>query len=157
MPSTDREEPMRTQEEIIDKIEASNTFFGFDKEVYIYALDYEHAHPYLKPEVTKEEWESDLEQEGPIEKRMASYMEFAIGKALDHRGISANRSVEKLNAFSWLLGQDEWITEPYAQYGVPILKALAERHDLPWPDDERLNNMAEGRKCTPDCRAGCGL
>lgn len=149
---------MRTQEEIVAKIESSKSFFGFDKEVYIYALDYEHAKAYLKPEVTKEEWESGLEEEGPIEKRMASYMEFAIGKALDHRGISANRSVEKLNAYSWLLGEDEWIEDPYAMYGVPILKTLAERHGLNWPtDDERLNNMAEGRNCTPDCPEGCGM
>ena len=148
---------MRTQEEIVARIESSNSFFGFDKEVYIYALDYEHAKPYLKAEVTEDEWESSLEEEGPIEKRFASYMEFAIGKALDHRGISANRSVEKLNAYSWLLGEDDWIEEPYAMYGVPILKALAERHSLPWPEDDRLKNMAEGRNCVPDCREGCGM
>lgn len=150
-------ETARTQEEIVAKLEASRSFFGFDKDVYISALDYQHAKPYLRAEVTAEEWEEVLEEDGPLEERFASYMQFAIGKALGHRGISANRSVEKLNAFSWLLGEDEWIEDPYPNYGVPILKAIAERHDLPWPDDERLANMAEGRRCTPDCSEGCGL
>jgi len=44
----------------------------------------------------------------------------------------------------------------YQNYGVPALKLVAYAYDYPWPvDDEELNNMAEGRKCRPDCKEGC--
>lgn len=141
---------MRTQEEIVAKIEASQSLFGFEKSVWVGGLDFAHAKPYLKEEVTEAEWEV----ENPLD-AMRVYMVFAIEKATDHRGLSAGRSVENLNAWTWLLGCEP-ITEPYPQYGVPILKALAQRHGLDWPDDTALERMAQGLPCHDDCMDGCG-
>src|SRR5262249_50912769 len=44
-----------------------------------------------------------------VRKEMLSYLAFAFGKAADHRGISAARSVQKLTEYAWLLGVDELV------------------------------------------------
>lgn len=145
---------MRSQEEIVAKINSEDSFFGFGKQVYVSVLDFEHAKQYLKDGVTEEEWAEA--QVTDVRREFETYLDFAIGKALDHRGLSAHRSVEKLNAWSWLMGHDEPIEEPYPTYGVPILKALAERHDVPWPQgNEDLDRMARGEPCRENCNEGC--
>lgn len=148
----------RSQAEIVAKIEEakSNDVFGFKSEVLLGALQFDHAKTYLKPEVTAEEWAKIGDDLPPQLEQMRDYMAFAIGKAQDHRGISAYRSVEKLNAWTWLLGCEP-IDEPFAQYGAPILKALCERHGFDWPDDEDINRMAEGKPCESGCLDGCNI
>lgn len=146
---------MRTQDEIAGYAAGVEDFFGFKKEALVYCLDFEHAKPFLKDEVTEAEWEPTLTDEDVL-KDMRDYMIFAIGKCEDHRGLSAGRSVNKLNAWTWVLGFEP-IEEPYAQYGAPILKALCERHGFEWPtDNDPLNRMAQGMKCEPGCLEGCG-
>lgn len=145
----------RSQDEIVAMVEeVKDDTFGFSLDVFLGALDFDHARPFLKKEVTAEEW-AEIAPEDPLP-AFHKYMAFAIGKAQDHRALSAGRSVEKLNAWSWLMGFEP-SDAPYAQYGVPILKDLAERHGYPWPeDDEELARMAEGKPCHEGCREGCG-
>lgn len=147
----------RSQKEIVDRIEEikSGDVFGFESEVLISALDFPYAKIYLKEGITEEEWKELTDDAPPVFEQMRTYMEFAIGKAQDHRGISASRSVMKLNGWTWLLGCEP-IESPYAQYGAPILKALCERHGFDWPDDEDINRMAEGKPCHVGCCDGCG-
>lgn len=141
---------VRTQEEIVAAIHASTDPFGFETQVWVSALDYEHAKPYLDEGVSETEWIDLLVQAGSDEDQMRDYMDFAREKALDHRGLSAGRSIAKLNAWGWLLGFDP-IDEPYRPYGVPILKALADRHGFEWPEDDVLDRMAQGLPCHPEC------
>jgi len=147
---------MRSQDEIVAYIRANDDLFGFAREVLIPRLDFEHAKEWLREGVTPEEWQELLESEDvPPLDAMRKYMDFAIGKARDHRGLSASRSVMKLNAWTFLLGFEP-IEDPFPNYGAPILKALCQRHEFNWPDDDvALNRMAEGLPCHDGCMEGC--
>ena len=89
---------------------------------------------------------------------MRTYMAFALGKAEDHRGLSAGRSVDKLRAWAWVLCDDDRFREgqqPYRNYGVPILKAMCEHYGFDFPQHGPLQAMAQGLPCRPDCNEGC--
>lgn len=154
---------LRTQDEIVAKYEESRgKFLNFEGEVLLPYMDYEHARPYLKPDVTEEEWgklQTPLTKE-QVHTEMKDYMSFAWGKVEDHRGISAGRSVDKLSAYVWLLGDDTTLNRieeaGYAQYGAPKLAVICEVYDLPIPEDEGVQRMIQGERCGSDDECGCG-
>lgn len=146
-----------TQDQIVERIAAvaENDWLGFRREVLVQALDFAHAQPFLKDGVTEDQWPTtDLAAEA------AEYLTFAIEKILDHRGISANRSAEKLREYAWLLGRHDVVSAmesaSFAQYGAPKVQAFAVGLGLPWPDDPALARMAAGESCHPGCDEGCG-
>lgn len=151
----------RSQAEIVARftdIEGDDVF-GFRREVLLSALDFEHAKPHLKDGVTEEEWTEARTVD--FNGKAREYLDFAIEKIRDHRGISASRSVDKLGEFAWLLQRDDVVTAMdeagYAQYGAPKVKAFAAGMGFDWPtDDELLDRMAEGFECTYGCQEGCG-
>ena len=166
---------MRTQDEIAAKVaERDDDLLGFRADVLLCFLDYDHAKPLIKPEITREQWDAMDNSVGgdaprhprvltasDIPEQMAGYMRFAWGKVSDHRSISAGRSVDKLAALAWLLGDDDVVAfaeDPtnYPQYGAPILRHICERYGLPIPDDEHLQRMMQSERCTDDCEEGCG-
>lgn len=154
---------MRTQQEIFDRYKASDSMLGFDKEVLLGYLDFDTAKPLLKEDTDKEKWDSDISPNTreAITKELEEYHEFAVGKALDHRGISASRSIQKLKEWLWLLEDDEMVAflsagGNYENYGMPMLKAVAKKYDFPFPDSDEAHNMARGEPCTPHCGMGCG-
>jgi hypothetical protein len=124
----------RTQAEIVERIEArkDDDFFGFEIGDYIVRLDYDHAKPYLKDDVTREEWETtDLD---PLQEAK-EYVEFAFEKARGQRGISASRSLCHYIAWIWLSGDDAFAAEvlkmsstDYAPYGIPVLKHICNKY-----------------------------
>ena len=145
---------MKTQEEILKRINASDSMFGFDKEVLVSALDFERAKPFLKEGTTAAEWPVNSEE--TIRKNAIDYLSFAFEKARDHRGLSAGRSVEKMAEYCWLLfdiDPDELASEDaYAPYGAPILAECARLLGVPLPtDDEELARMFRGERCSDDC------
>lgn len=154
---------MRTQDEIVAKIEASAGFLDFTGEVLKPYLDFEHAKPYLNPGTTPEQWEDAREKDhgdNAIRAALAEYMAFAWGKVEDHRGISASRSVDKCSAWAWLLAGDDIAREidaaGYAQYGAPKLAVICQRFGLPIPQSEEVQRMIGGQPCVPGCDGGCG-
>lgn len=161
---------MRTTAEIITRIEAvqrGGDFFGTQTNDLLAALDFEHAKSYLREGVTAEQWaEAMVATEGGIRDAAAGYLEFAVGKALNHRGISASRSVDHFRAWVFLLGTDEQLAQlestEYEQYGVPQLAVAAEILEIPMTWDAllaaspELANMAKGEPCEPGCDSGCG-
>lgn len=131
---------MKTQEQILARIKEveKEDMLGFQREVLLNALNYEHAKSSLKPETTKEQWEEGAAlTEEKLQAAAKGYLEFAWGKAEDHRGISASRSTEKMGEYIWLLGTDEdyalYEATSYAMYGCPMLKAAAEFFKTPSP------------------------
>lgn len=151
----------RTAEEIHARIEAvkRRDLFGAQVSDLAHALPFDHAQRYLNPEVTAAEWEPLLTVEA-VTAAAQEYLTFAAGKASDHRGLSASRSVDHYRAWLWLLGEDgevDW--DNYANYGAPILKRIAEL--MGWQtlwaslSDPQLERMADGQPCTPDCEEGC--
>lgn len=152
---------LRTQDEIVTKLKGSNSFFGFDSEVLVPYLDFEHAKPFLKPEASAETWPGKYPSREEVLAEAKKYME-EIGwpKVEDHRGISANRTIEKMEAWIWMLGEDELlrrVTEvDYPQYGAPKLKVICEHFGWPIPADPAIARMIDGDPCRPGCESGCG-
>lgn len=92
-------------------------------------------HPLMvyHPDYIKEGEEPDpLTQEAIIEE-MRSYMEFALGKAYNERGISASRSVWKYVQWLWVLEDEELLDyaeddDNYPMYGLPILQKICTKY-----------------------------
>jgi hypothetical protein len=161
---------MKTQHEIVAQIRSGKALdeddedvFGFTTEVFIDFLDYEHAREFLKPDVTAEDWNKNTLAltEQNVRAEMAKYMAFAWGKVVDHRGISAGRSVLKMCAWLWILGDEETLSAvraaSYENYGAPKLLIICERLGFEVPDDdEDARRMARGLKCTRGDGCGCG-
>lgn len=62
---------------------------------------------------------------------------FAFEKALNQRGISAGMMFSVVKMWMWVLDEHEdlinWSDDNYAQYGLPLLKAVAIRYGLDNP------------------------
>lgn len=94
-----------------------------------------------------------------VRTQAVNYLQFAFGKALDHRGISASRSVMKMREYAWLLGLDEAVAfadddKNYPNYGVPVLKHMARALGVPLPPE--IEKWEDGAMCNPHCEEGCG-
>lgn len=153
----------RTGEEMLARLRdvAPDDWLGFKREVLLVWMPYEQARALLKEGTTADQWAAAVAEEGDPDTAAQGYLEFAIGKISDHRGISASRAVDKLTEYAWLFGRDDVVAAmdaaSYAQYGAPKVKAFAVGMGWPWPADEgELERMADGEYCTPDCEDGCG-
>lgn len=129
---------MATIDAILERCRAtSNALFDFGPEVLISYLPVDQAREFLKPEVTAEQWEEGrlpLDRETVI-RQMGEYMDFAWEKANDERGLSAIRSVQKMQAWLFLLGDAELLAfaendRNYAPYGKPILRRICDAYEL---------------------------
>lgn len=148
---------VRTMEEVraryADATRYSRDVLGFGSEVLGV-----HLPEGWKPGHEDKHKEHPLTEEY-LRKAAKSYLDFAFEKAMDHRGISASRSVMKLREWMWLLGLDEVVAfcdddNNYTNYGVPILKRVAAALEVPLPD--MIAAWEDGSACTPDCQEGCG-
>jgi hypothetical protein len=153
---------MRTTEDIITyyRNKQESDMFGFTGEVLLPYLSAEQVKPFLIPDADLSDWKQIPLKFESIVAAMREYMEFAWGKMQDHRGISASRSVEKMQAWLWLLGDEETLTfaqssHNYAQYGAPVLKKICEKYGFPVPEGDDIERMAKGLACEPGC-TGCG-
>ncbi len=152
---------MKTPDQIIARIHevraGDDAMFGWQTDILIRALTFEQAKPFLIADATSDAW-PDPQIEDAVRQDAIDYLDFAFGKASDHRGISASRSVDKMGAYLWMLDldYDRFVNAGYAQYGVPQLFIAAEELGVTPPsDDEGLQRMAKGRPCEPDCTMGC--
>lgn len=154
---------MRTTQEILDRIAAvaDDDWMGTQRGDLLEALPFELAQPFLKPDVTAEQWAESrvLLTDDAVEAAAVEYFTFAFEKASNHRGLSAGRSIDHYTSWLWLLERlpEDWDDLPYTNYGVPKLVRAAEILGVPVPEDPGLLRMAEGLPCDPDgCDGGCG-
>lgn len=171
MTTTDEQPLPRTPDEIAARLAANaddDDVFGFSREVLARALPYDAATSLglVADGCTREQWDTGLLIGDELIIKARGYLTFAIGKIIDHRGISAGRSVQKLTEFAWLMGRDDVVAAMgaagYAQYGAPMVRAFA--HGMGWGDDwdtaaadnPELTRMAGGDLCVPGCQSGCG-
>lgn len=126
----------RTQDEISARFDDAEDWLGFAREVLIDHLDYGHAKEYLKDDVTAEQWEAA--RNADLDAEIRRYLEFAVQKIRNQRGISAERSTIKLREMAWLAGRDDIVKAmddaEYPNYGEPKVRAFAEGMGLDWPD-----------------------
>lgn len=154
---------MKTFEEIKVKIkEEENEVLSFFIDTIIDYLPFDVAKEHLKEEYVKniesgsEVWNQKELTRNNIIEDMKNYMEFAWGKVIDHRGLSAGRSVNKFQGWIWVLGEDDKIDwENYTNYGAPILKQICGVYGFEIPESKEVKNMMEGRMCRENCDEGC--
>jgi hypothetical protein len=157
---------MRTPQEIVDRIKKvqPDDMFGFQLGDLLPYLPWEQAKEFLNEEGKKEfeggKWKYEEPTKENITKVVREYMEFALGKAENHRGLSAGRSIEHFKAWIWLLGDEDYGAinwDEYENYGAPILRQVCERYGIPFPmDNKGLERMSRGLSCREGCDEGCG-
>lgn len=130
---------MRTQKEILKRIRMikKSDWMGTQQSDLIGYLSFENAKPYLRDGVKRSDWSDLSESDDDTMKDMIiseilNYMEFAWDKANDCRGISANRSLDHMKAWLWLLGYDHIDLDEYTHYGKPQLRAICEHFGWDW-------------------------
>lgn len=153
---------MRSTAEILARIEFVKPvdFFGTITNDLLFVLPFEDAKPFLKDEVAPEQWKPHSQEQDAVKARMLDYLDFAFEKAEDHRGLSASRSIDHMRAWLWLLGDDEMLAyadnpDNFCNYGAPILKYIADKYGYGKPLSDRVERMARGEPCSPDCQDGC--
>lgn len=150
---------------------ASHDIYGVWGTELLLRLPLKKAAPFMKAD---HGWEEESWQKSMLKKdhesvvaEMEDYFQFAIEKAITHRGLSSSRTVVYYLAWSWLLNDMELFKylmddRNYANYGCPLLLAVAQKYGmldlLPSNaiDYEVFMNMAQGRVCGPLCQGGCG-
>src|SRR3990167_6879316 len=133
---------MKTMDEILDYYQSIKVtdFDNFAAEVLLIYLDEDHLKQFLGSDAPLVSWQPQELSDVRILQDMKGYMKFAWGKVADHRGISASRSVTKMAAWLWLLGDEETLSfvqdeSHYPYYGAPILAKICEKYGFPVPDD----------------------
>jgi hypothetical protein len=156
----------RSQQEIVDRVRAmedgkiETDMFNFEKIDLIEWLTYDNAKQFLKESVTEQDW-LDSDPSKTVAQQIADYLPFALEKTQDHRGLSAMRSICHYRAWLWLDEKRDLLDfisddNNYAEYGVPMLKAIGEEYSLDLPTEEEwFQNMAAGKECQPNCMEGC--
>lgn len=147
----------RTDNEILSRIKSLENdpadFFGFQRSDLIGYLPFESAKPFLKEGATKEDWPHHKPRNRQsVMDDMLSYMSFAWEKANNNRGLSAARSINHMQSWLWMLGEEDAAKaiEDYDLYGKPQLRAICEHFGWDWEqwDDGRWANdeTSEGAK-----------
>lgn len=159
---------IRSHEEIAARIELvkGDDFLGTEVGDLMIHLPFEQAKTWLKDDAFQADFDEVAAAEADVQKVATAYLDFAVGKAVNHRGLSAGRSVSHFRAWLWLILPDDQFdlfeNAEYSQYGVPKIKAAAQLLDAEsvWDAmvkiDPELARMAEGDMCRPGCDEGCG-
>jgi hypothetical protein len=133
-------------DEIVEILDNDNEedFLGFKRQVYLDFLPWDLAKKYFKIEYIQavEKGEEEYSHVGSVPEAtqdFLDYMVFAWMKAMDERGISASRSIQKLSAYMIVLGREDVskILEDdssYNPYGRPALKEACEILGISYPD-----------------------
>ena len=135
---------MRTEEMILARIEAvkSSDWMGTQVSDLVARLPFERAKPYLKPDVTTDEWKQGPRDRESLLAEMLVYMPFAWEKANRGRGLSAERSMDHFSAWVWLAGDDLGNLGEYQFYGKDNLVRICAHYGWDakqWDDGERVN------------------
>ncbi len=139
-------ELVRTQREIVGRYHrAKYIALNFEAEILINYLTFESAKPFLKEDIVKK-IEAGEETWAPIPdlaetvQDMLDYLVFGWMKAMDERGISAVRTIQKLGTWLWLLNRIDLELfirrdDLYNPYGAPALVRLTEKLGIDVPND----------------------
>lgn len=131
-----------SEKEILEIIKSkTDSLFSFDKEVFVDYLPLEEAKKFLTEESAKaiKEWNQITTIEEAAQDFL-DYMNFAWGKALDKRGLSASRSIEKLGAWLQVMSRPDLATlidtnSLYNPYGAPALIAVCKNMGIKIPEE----------------------
>jgi hypothetical protein len=126
---------MLTQEQIIDAIKSGRKSECLDGRDYSRLCSFFPVSEWptfgFEPKANASPPEPSAWTEQEVKKQLASDLDFAFEKALNKRGISAGFMNDVIKMWMWVLEDDLQHMEEYAQYGLPLLKAVALKYDLP--------------------------
>jgi hypothetical protein len=99
---------VRTVEQIVQHVRdiSQSDIFGFTTSDLLDFVPFDSAKEFLKPDSHEEaakEWKFEAPAPETIKAKMKDYLTFAFGKAEDHRGLSAGRSISHFKAWVWLM------------------------------------------------------
>lgn len=148
----------RSEQDVIARMhEVLLNSLGWEVDVLLDYLNFDAAKPFLRDEVTREQWEAPLGEfagyGGPTDAvrpvaltdsahmltAAEKYAEFGWGKIAGECSVSASRTIDKMRGWLWLLGWDpaEIIdSRDYGDYGAPQLTAVCEVLGFSTPKDE---------------------
>lgn len=81
--------------------------------------------------------------EEEIKKQLADDVSFGFEKALDKRGISSGLMYECVKMWLWVLDDPLQDMDDYAQYGLPLFKAVAVKYGLNNPIGDKTGTERE--------------
>ena len=145
---------MKTNEEILKRFNERklNDFFGFECSDYLSYLDFEHVKPFLKNDVTPDQWNPDSQESEKVIAKILDYMPFAWEKANNCRGISSSRSISHFIAWTWMIDEklsaeiDRMFDQEYQHYGKEILVMICDHYGWDysqWDNGKRVNSEDE--------------
>lgn len=122
---------MRTYTQLVEHCgSVDDGLFGFERGTLLEYVAFADARPYLKDDATAEQW-GDVKPltHEQVLADLHDYLPFAIEKAEDERGLSAIRSISRMRAWVWLLGDDDLYAflmddDNYSPYGMPMLRRI---------------------------------
>ncbi len=164
--------PLEVTEDEVLAFARKDMGFGFHREVLVDYLSFENAKEFLNKEFLNDEDSEKKWKALPLVREIvlaeaSEYSRFGWGKIIDHRGISASRTVAKMRAWLFLLGDKEMMDicddeGKYMPYGAPILYEICKKYDWSMPDmnesagdeDGTIGKMIGGLPCSSSC-SGC--
>jgi hypothetical protein len=152
---------IRTLPEILryyHDLESQDTY-GFRRGTLLLYLTFDEAKPLLVPNAKPEAWGQHKLTEDQVIWDMRNYLHYAWQKVAQHQHLSCHRSIEKLEAWLWLLGDDMTLqamkAAQYPQLGAPMLAVICQQYGFPIPESFELHNMITSRPCRFGCKLGC--
>jgi hypothetical protein len=146
----------RSEDEIIERMEnAKGMWSGFCVGTLIDYVDFSRAKQFYNEEFLakvksgQEPTPVKITNVGEAVQDMLDYLVFGWSKAADKRGLSASRTIERMQTWLWLLGRDDLADlvandDLYNPYGMPALIAVSEALGIKVPDE--YHEFAK-RKC----------
>jgi hypothetical protein len=138
---------MKSQDEIVAQMKTveKDDWIGAIRGELLNALDFAHAKPFLKDDVTADQWLTPYKSVEDVKQAIIDYLPFAWEKANNCRGISASRSVDHMRGLFWLLGRDDMLAkfdDHYEFYGKPCLVLASVEVGFDWAahDDGKWRN-----------------
>lgn len=138
---------MKTQAQILEELAnnklRSNTIDGRD---FVRLAEFFPEEDLVKfgvarPEGSTTPWQPKGWTEEEVKKQLAADVEFGFEKALNRRGISSSLMYECVKMWMWVLEDEELQDfDDYAQYGLPLFKAVAVKYNLPNPIGDDSGN-----------------
>lgn len=137
----------RSEADIMAKLqEPQYDCMGFRREVLLTCVSWDlkksqYRQDYVdKVEKGEEKAPATITDVREVVQDMLDYLVFGWMKALDQRGISASRTVEKISAWCWLLGREDLAElvdrdDLYNPYGMPALIEVSKALGIEVPQD----------------------
>lgn len=134
-----QKKPMKTKEEVLAAVKAgrkSECLDGRDYQRLLAWFPQEEVETFgfkLKEDAKDKTFEPKEWSEQAILEQLEEDVAFGFQKALDKRGISASFMHSVVEMWLWVLNDEEFKDLDYAQYGLPLLKAVAVKYGFPNP------------------------